>query len=103
MSEVNQEATKRNVLQGHLDRLLESRELPKTICPSEVARALNRQELASSGFSSWRESMSDIRILVSEMRSRGEVEVLQKGSVLEGDLGDGLENVTGPIRVRKTS
>jgi hypothetical protein len=103
MAETVQQAARRNILQTHLDRLLESRELPKTICPSEVARALNSQELARSGYSSWRDSMSDIRTLVSEMRSRGKVEVLQKGSVLEGDLGDGLENVTGPIRVRKTS
>ena len=45
--------------------------------------------------------MSEIRRIVSEMRGRGEVEVLQKGEVLEGDLGDGLVNVIGLIRVRK--
>jgi hypothetical protein len=45
--------------------------------------------------------MSEIRTIVAEMRARGEVEVLQKGSVLEGDLGEGLVDVAGPVRVRK--
>lgn len=38
---------------------------------------------------------------MSEMRSRGEVQVLQKGAIIEGDLGESLENVVGPLRVRK--
>jgi hypothetical protein len=45
--------------------------------------------------------MPEIRRVVAEMRERGEVEVLQKGNVLEGDLDEGLERVVGPIRVRK--
>ncbi len=45
--------------------------------------------------------MLDTRKLVAEMRSRGETEVLQKGIVLEGDLGEELEAVLVPIRVRK--
>jgi len=44
--------------------------------------------------------MSAIRELVAEMRARGEVEVLQKGQVLRGDLGPGLEKIVGPIRIR---
>lgn len=94
--------TLRDALQPHLDRLLESRESPKTICPSEVARSLNPQELERVGFSSWRDCMPEIRKMVAGMRDRGTVEVLQKGFVLEGDLGDGLEKVVGPIRLRKT-
>ena len=35
------------------------------------------------------------------MRGRGEVEVLQRGEALEGELGEGLEGVVGPIRIRK--
>lgn len=46
--------------------------------------------------------MPEIRKMVAGMRDRGTVEVLQKGFVLEGDLGDGLEKVVGPIRLRKT-
>lgn len=45
--------------------------------------------------------MPEIRRIVAEMRKRGEVEVLQKGSVLEGDLGEDLERVVGPIRIRR--
>jgi hypothetical protein len=101
MAETDKQAIIRAILQPHLERLLNSREHPKTICPSEVARAVSSHELVSGGFSSWRDAMSDIRVLVAEMKSRGEVEVLQKGSVVEGDLGEGLENVVGPLRVRK--
>lgn len=47
--------------------------------------------------------MPDIRRNVAEMRERGEVDVLQKGLVLEGDLGEGLAYVVGlpSIRIRK--
>jgi hypothetical protein len=91
------------IIRRYLDRLLSSREPPKTICPSEVARALSREELDLAGASSWRELMPEIRNMVDEMRDRGEVEVLQKGAVLTGDLGEGLIDVKGPIRVRRVS
>lgn len=45
--------------------------------------------------------MPVIREMVAEMRDRGEVEVLQKGVVLRGDLEKGLEGVVGPLRVRR--
>jgi len=45
--------------------------------------------------------MSEIRKIVAIMRAQGTVEVLQKGSILEGDLGEELELVVGPIRIRK--
>ena len=87
------------ILQRHLDRLLETRAHPKTICPSEVARALTSAELEEAGASSWRELMADVRHLVWQMRDRGEIEVLQHGEVLGNDVG--LEDVKGPVRVRK--
>ena len=92
----------RRNLRPHLDRLLESRESPKTFCPSEVARALSATNLQEAGIESWRNAMPEIRRMVAELRQQGKVEVLQKGSVLEGALGEGLEHVVGPIRVRKT-
>jgi hypothetical protein len=94
-------ASLRRSLQPHLERLLASREYPKTICPSEVARALSSADLQQAGAATWRDTMPEIRRVVAEMRERGEVEVLQKGNVLEGDLDEGLERVVGPIRVRK--
>ncbi len=90
------------ILQSHLDRLLASRESPKTCCPSEIARALSQEELEAANFSSWRDAMAEIRQIVAEMRKKGQVDVLQKGTVLEGDLGEGLAHVVGPIRIRKT-
>jgi hypothetical protein len=42
--------------------------------------------------------MDDIRSLIWEMRDAGEVEVLQKGDVVDVES---LEEVRGPIRVRK--
>lgn len=89
------------ILTIHLDRLLASRAYPKTICPSEVARALSASELAAAHLSSWRDAMPEIRRIVADKRARGEVQVLQKGEVVEGELGDALEQVVGPVRVRK--
>lgn len=84
----------------HLTRLLDAREHPKTICPSEVARALSASELEALGVESWREVMPAIRERVFEMRDRGSVEILQKGNVLPATQS--LENIVGPIRVRKS-
>lgn len=47
--------------------------------------------------------MPEIRRIVAEKRVRGEVEVVQKGEVIEGDLGESLKKVVGPIRVRKVA
>lgn len=85
-------------IQGHLDRLLKSREYPKTICPSEVARALSSKDLEALGVSEWRATMPMVREVVWQMRDAGRVEILQKGEVL-GDVVS-LNDVTGPIRVR---
>lgn len=45
--------------------------------------------------------MPRIREAVWEMRKAGECEVLQKGEVLGDEVG--LEDVRGPIRVRRTT
>ncbi|KAF2840068.1 hypothetical protein M501DRAFT_931452 [Patellaria atrata CBS 101060] len=90
----------RDILYSHLSNLLNTREYPKTICPSEVARALSRSDLDLLHAESWRDTMPSIRELVWAMRDAGEVEILQKGEVLENDVG--LEQIKGPIRARKT-
>lgn len=87
----------RSVILQHADRLLSTRDFPKTICPSEVARALSREELTTLNVSDWRETMDDIRQIVWEKRGAGEVEVLQKGEVV---WVESLEDIRGPIRVR---
>lgn len=86
---------------SHLDRLLRSREFPKTICPSEVARALSTSELEANDVQSWRELMTPIRQYAFQLRDQGKLEILQKGNILPNDQS--LEDTTGPIRLRKVA
>lgn len=90
-----------DVLRPHVDRLLSSREYPKTICPSEVPRALTAAELRACGASDWRSLMPAVRNILWSMREKGEVEIMQKGSLLP--QGIELGDVNGPIRARKVS
>ena len=87
------------VIQPHLSHLLDKRESPKTVCPSEAARALSQSDLKSLNASSWRDTMPLVRGILQEMRDRGEVEILQKGNVIPHEMR--LEHVKGPIRARK--
>lgn len=88
----------RKILLKHANRLLNTRDFPKTICPSEVARALSSSELEALDAPDWRATMDSIRQLVWEMREAGEVEVMQKGEVIDARS---LEDIKGPMRVRK--
>jgi hypothetical protein len=87
-----------DAIQKHLDRLLEARASPKTICPSEVARSLSSLELDELNAREWRDVMPVIRERVWKMRDEGQVEIMQKGAVLSNEIS--LEDVKGPIRVR---
>ena len=87
------------MLKPHLDLYLAAREHPKTICPSEVARALSLGELNTANVSDWRDLMPTVREMLWNMRSRGEVEILQKGQPILEDTE--LQNLKGPIRARK--
>ncbi|KAF1842924.1 uncharacterized protein K460DRAFT_314690 [Cucurbitaria berberidis CBS 394.84] len=87
----------KEIVLSHANRLLSNRNYPKTICPSEIARALSSRELEMLGVLNWRETMHDVRELMWEKRENGEVEVMQKGDVVDAEsLGD----IRGPIRVR---
>ena len=88
---------KKIILLRHADRLLSTRAWPKTICPSEIARALSVEELRALDVSEWRDTMDDIRQMVWEKREAGDVEVMQKGEVVDAES---LEHIRGPIRVR---
>jgi hypothetical protein len=92
-------SAQRQVILVHADRLLRARDYPKTICPSEVARALSTEELRLLGAPGWRDCMDHVRSVVWQLREEGEVEVLQKGQVV--DVAQ-LQDVRGPIRVRAT-
>jgi hypothetical protein len=88
---------KREVILRHADHLLNTRVWPKTICPSEIARAFSKGELDTLDASEWRDTMDDIRRVVWEKRNAGEVDVMQKGEVVDVEC---LEDIKGPIRVR---
>lgn len=91
--------------QDVLDRLKEKLEellmdrYPKTICPSEVPRSFDADELNAMGAISWREFMPTMREIVWDMREKREVDVLQKGEVITGYIN--LSDIKGPIRVKR--
>lgn len=88
-----------SIIAEHMHKLLSSRTPPKTFCPSEVARAMTSAELKTLDLADWRAAMDPIRSLAWRMRDAGELEVLQKGNVLDDNVR--LEDVTGPIRLRR--
>jgi hypothetical protein len=88
----------RTLILSHASRLLDARQYPKTICPSEIARAFSAPELQTLGALEWRDTMGAVRQVMWEKREAGEVEVMQKGEVVEVES---LEDIRGPIRVRK--
>ncbi|QXC60006.1 DUF3253 domain-containing protein [Aquihabitans sp. G128] len=59
-----------------------------TTCPSDAARAV--------GGEAWREHMDLVRDVVRGLAADGEVEVLQKGEVI-----DAAEPWKGPVRIRR--
>jgi len=73
-----------NRLEAEITEQVTARGAGKTICPSEVARALAED---------WRGLMVDVRGVAGEMVARGEIVVTQKGRVIE------IETARGPIRL----
>jgi hypothetical protein len=61
----------------------------KTICPSDAARAVSADN--------WRELMDDAREVARGLARAGDVEITQKGEVLDPDA-----TWRGPIRIRAT-
>ncbi len=59
----------------------------KTICPSDAARAI--------GGDTWRDLMDDAREIARDLARDGDVEISQKGQVLDPDA-----TWRGPIRIR---
>ncbi|MEU0496580.1 DUF3253 domain-containing protein [Mycobacterium sp. NPDC006124] len=59
----------------------------KTICPSDAARAV--------GGDDWRDLMDEARDVARDLARNGDVEISQKGTVLDPD-----EPWRGPIRIR---
>lgn len=90
---------KDDVVHARLGQLLETREFPKTICPSEVARAFDKEELAHLACATWRDAMPIVQAHVWSLRDQGILEILQKGEVIDPTWK--AKDIKGPIRVRK--
>ena len=58
----------------------------KTVCPSEIARALFP--------GNWRKHMDEVRTSAIGLQQAGKVTITQKGNPVD------VENIKGPIRIR---
>lgn len=74
-------------LEDSIRALLAARAADATICPSEAARAVGRDE--------WRELMEPARRAARRLVEAGEVEITQRGVVVDPS------SARGPIRIRR--
>jgi hypothetical protein len=74
-------------LERAIDALLEERRAGPTICPSEAARAVDPD--------GWRELMPAARAAAGRLAAGGEVEVTQRGEVVD------VATARGPVRIRR--
>lgn len=76
-------------------RLLDDRARGATICPSEAARAVVAPADGGDVPDAWRELMEPARRAARRLVARGEVQITQKGRVVDPSTAK------GPIRVRR--
>jgi Protein of unknown function (DUF3253) len=74
-------------LERAIDVLLDDRRAGATICPSEAARAVDPD--------GWRELMPAARAAAGRLAAAGQVEVTQRGEVVD------VATARGPVRVRR--
>ncbi|MDF1728039.1 MAG: DUF3253 domain-containing protein [Sulfitobacter sp.] len=74
----------RKRIEAEITAQLDARGRGKTICPSDVARALMED---------WRPLMEEVRAVADEMAGRGEIRVTQKGDEVRAT------EAKGPIRL----
>ncbi len=82
--------TSTEALEAEILRQTSERGTGKSICPSEVARALAPEEEA------WRRLMGPVRAAAIRLAKAGQVEVLRKGKPVDPDA-----EIRGVIRLRK--
>jgi len=78
-----------DTISATIDALLDQRGEGKTICPSEVARALGGED--------WRDLMQPVRDVAAGRAERGELRVTRKGARVDP------RNPGGPIRLSRPS
>ena len=74
-------------LERTIDALLDARRAGATICPSEAARAVDPE--------GWRELMPAAREAAGRLAATGDVEVTQRGEVVD------VTTARGPVRIRR--
>jgi hypothetical protein len=74
-------------LERTIDALLDQRRAGTTICPSEAARAVDPE--------GWRELMPAARAAAGRLAAAGDVEVTQRGRVVD------VTTARGPVRIRR--
>ena len=75
-------------LERAIDALLDDRRDGATICPSEAARAVDPED--------WRALMPAARAAAGRLAAAGQVEVTQRGEVVD------VATARGPVRVRRS-
>jgi hypothetical protein len=76
-----------STIKAKIEDLLQGVDSDKTICPSEVARALSSTD--------WREMMPLVRSCADELKTMGSIEILQRGKIIPS-----AHQAKGPIRLR---
>ncbi len=76
-------------LERAIGTLLDARAPGATICPSEAARAVDPE--------GWRGLLPQARAVAARLAERGEVEVTQRGAVVD------VATARGPVRIRGVS
>lgn len=81
--------SQRKAIETLILTLVEQRGPGKTICPSEVARAIDPED--------WRPLMAAVRAVAASMAADGRVQVTQRGEVVD------INTARGPVRLGPTA
>jgi len=74
-------------IEAEILRLIQDRGVGKTICPSQVARSFSQDETA------WRALMPSVREAAGRLAERGEIQVTQRGELVD------IDRAKGPVRL----
>ena len=88
MARIAQSKTNRQIADKILEILSERNE-GTTICPSEVARAIEKDD--------WRDLMDQVRTVADDLREKKKIQITQRGKPIASAV-----EARGPIRLRLT-
>lgn len=84
------ESASNDDIRDEIFRLLMEMKPGESICPTDAARGFG---------SKWRQLMTHVREVVTDMARDGAIEVILRGEVVDVDDVD-LETIKGPLRLR---